>query len=138
MLCGDSEVIDKVPHLVKIYGGTILQAWPSTAVALYYLNGIEERLKQTIQTSAKLIAELNKIEGVNISSLNGGTNIFYLKFDGKINYDELRKFLSEEYNILLRPMGEDKIVKFVINESVLTRNTQEIVDVWETGVKKFR
>ena len=138
MLCGDSEVIDKVPHLIKIYGGTILQAWPSTAVALYYLNGIDERLKQTIQTSEKLIAELNKIEGVNISSINGGTNIFYMKLDEKINYDEFRKFLSEEYNILLRPMGEDKIVKFVVNESVLTRNSQDIVDVWKIGIKKFR
>jgi len=138
MLCGDSEVIDKVPHLIKIYGGTILQAWPSTAVAYYYLNGIDERLQQTIKTSEKLIAELNKIEGVNISSLSGGTNIFYMKLDEKINYDEFRKFLSVEYNILLRPMSDDKIVKFVINESVLTRKTQAIVEAFSTGVKKLK
>ena len=138
MLCGEGKVIDKVPHLIKIYGGTILQAWPSTAVAYHYLNGIEERLQQTIQTSKKLIAELNKIEGVNISSINGGTNIFYLKLDEKLDYDAFRNFLREEYSILLRPISEDKIVKFVINESVLTRNSQEIVNAWKIGVKKFK
>ncbi|HPG11255.1 MAG TPA: beta-eliminating lyase-related protein [Chitinophagaceae bacterium] len=44
ILCGDKEVIDKMPHLIKIHGGNMFGNWLNAAMALHRLDGIEERL----------------------------------------------------------------------------------------------
>jgi threonine aldolase len=138
ILCGDSETIDQIPHLIKIYGGTELSTWNNTAVALHYLNGIEERWTKVIKASEYLISELNKIDGVNISGIQNGTNIFNLNLADEIKYDELRTVLNEEYNILLRHPTEEKTVKFVVNESIMTRDLKEIINAWKKGVENVK
>jgi len=138
VLCGDSETIDRIPHLIKIYGGTELSTWNNTAVALHYLHGIEERWAKVIETAEHLISELNKIDGVNISGIQNGTNIFNLNLADEIKYDELRTVLNEEYNILLRHPTGEKTVKFVVNESLMTRDLNDIVNAWKKGVEKVK
>lgn len=138
MLCGDKEIIDQIPHLIKIYGGTELSTWNNTAVALHYLQGIEERLAKVIKTASQLISELNKIDGVSISGISGGTNIYNLKLADEINYIKLRTVLDKEYNIMLRRPTDEEFVKFVVNESILTRDVQQIIRAWKSGIKKAK
>lgn len=137
MLCGDAEIIDQVSHQIKILGGTMYQNWNNTAIALHYLDGITERLNQVVVTANKLINELNKIDGISISSIENGTNIYNLKLADNISSKELTKKLFEEHNIRLRS-SENDIVRFAVNESLLTRDLQEIINAWKTVANQLR
>ncbi|ETN95482.1 threonine aldolase family protein [Zhouia amylolytica] len=138
ILCGDAAVIDQVSHQVKILGGTVFQSWNQTAMALHYLKGIEERWQQVIKSTQSLITELNTIDGVNISSLDKGTNIYDLRLREDINLKDLAMYLYNEHNIWLGRANDQGIVKFTVNESLLTRNLNDIVNAWKKGVKSVR
>jgi len=138
ILCGDAKLIDQVTHEIKIHGGTVYQNWNNTAVALHYLNSINDRWSMVLKAAAIIVSELNKIEGLSISALKNGTNIYDLKLTKAIDSKELASVLYDDYNIRLRRADKQGIVKFVINESLLTRDTSEIVDAWRTAVKQIR
>ena len=61
MLCGDKAVIDKMRHLIKVHGGTMYQFWINAAMALYHLEGLDERLKAVVKRSTELFTQLNKL-----------------------------------------------------------------------------
>jgi len=134
MLCGDAAVIDKIEHLVKIYGGTTFQSWDAAAMALHYLNGIEERWKNVIQQAESLITELNKIPEIKISKIENGTNIYNLVLDKSIDLKKLAGVLYNEYNIWLGRANEEGIVKFTVNESLLRQKNDFILNAWKKGM----
>ena len=138
ILCGDAKLIEHITHEIKIHGGTVFQNWNNTAVALHYLNGINDRWRKVLQAADIIVSELNKIDGLSISSINNGTNIYDLKLTKAIDPKELASVLYDEYNIRLRRANKQGLVKFAINESILTRQTSEIVDAWKTAVKQTR
>ena len=138
ILCGEAQLIDQIAHQIKIYGGTVFQTWGNTAIALHYLKGIEERWKKVLLAAKHLVEELNKINGIKITFLKNGTNIYDLKLTKDINLKTLAGFLYEEHNIWLGRANETGIVKFRINESLQSRPTQEIIDAWRKGVEKAR
>ena len=134
MLCGEADFIDQVPHQIKILGGTMLRNWSNTAIALYYLNGVDERWKQIAATGTRLMAELNKLEGLSISPIENGSNIYDLKVAKEISLKKLVDYLHSDHNILLRPADENGLVKFKVNETLLTRDIEELVHAWKTAL----
>ena len=138
ILCGDAAIIDQVPHLIKILGGNVFQSWQNTAVALHHLEGIEDRWEQVVKTSTKLIAELNKIDGISISNIKNGTNIYDLQISDSIDPKVMVKFLSENHNILVRHANENNIAKFAVNESILRRYFDDILSTMKSGIDKAR
>ncbi len=138
ILCGDAKLIEQITHQIKIHGGTVFQNWNNTAIASHYLNGINGRWSMVLQAADIIVSELNKIDGLSISGLKNGTNIYDLKFDKAINPKELATVLYDEYNIRLRRANKQDLVKFAINESILTRDTSEIVNAWITAVEQIR
>lgn len=137
MLCGDSEIIDQIPHQMKIHGGTMFQTWNNTSMALHSLDGLSERLDQVVVSGNKLIEELNKIDGIQISSIKSGTNRFELRSTNDISLKELSRVLAEDYNIWLQN-NDDDLLPFALNESLLTRDLQSIVDAWKTAIDQVR
>ena len=138
ILCGKAEVIDKLTHQIKVYGGTTFQSWDATAMALHYLEGIEKRWAKVKANAEQIISDLNKIEGVAIKNLTNGTNIFHLKLDTTINLETLANTMFKNHNIWLGRANKEGIVKFTINESLLRRKPQEIVNAWKQAVQKAR
>ena len=136
ILCGDAAIIDQISHLIKILGGTVFQSWNNTAIALHYLDGIDEKWKEVKFSATKLIAELNRLDGVTIEALKNGTNIYDLKLTKEISLKKLANYLYHDHNIWLGRANENGIVKFTINESILTRTIKDIVDAWKMGVKQ--
>jgi threonine aldolase len=136
ILCGNAKFIDQLVHQIKIHGGTVYQNWNNTAMALHYLKGIEQRWDKVIQQATQLISKLNKINGVNISSINNGTNIYNLKLGNEISLKELANHLSKEYNIWVGRADKEKNVKFIVNESLLRRDNKELIEAWKMSVKE--
>ncbi|HAP63253.1 MAG TPA: threonine aldolase, partial [Cytophagales bacterium] len=101
ILCGDAEIIDQLPHQIKIHGGAVFQNWANAAVALHYLEGIEDRWARVVTTTNELMTGLNRIEGVNLEPLPHGTNVYALTLSDNINLRTLAIYLNEEHNMLL-------------------------------------
>ena len=136
MLCGDAAFIDQIPHQIKILGGTMLRSWSNTAMALHYLNGIEERWNHLLQTASYFISELNKLDGIRITPLKNGSNVYDLKLADEINLAELTDHLYSTHNISLGRANEDGIVKFKVNETLLSRDIEEILYAWKSGINR--
>lgn len=138
ILCGEAQLIDQISNQIKVYGGKMFQSWTNSSIALHYLGGIEERWKEVVQVAPKLISQLNKIDGISIADLEGGTNVFHLKFSDNINIEKLALYLYQEHNIWLGRVRENNLIKFKVNASILTRSLSEIVSAWKLGVDKSR
>jgi len=138
MLCGDAAFIDQIPHQIKILGGTMLRNWSNTAMALHYLNGIEERWQEVVRSGTHIISELNKLDGISITALKNGSNVFDLKLADDINLKELSDFLYTEHGISIGPAIAQGLVKFKINETLLSRDIEEIIQAWKAGIKSAK
>ncbi|OJJ23756.1 hypothetical protein BKI52_05245 [marine bacterium AO1-C] len=138
ILCGKAEVIDKLAHQIKVYGGTAFQTWNATAMALHYLEGIEDRWKKVKNNAEQIMSALNKMEGIQIKKVTNGTNIFHLKLDASIDLKTLANTLFKTHNIWLGRANKEGIVKFTINESLLRRTPKQIVDAWKQALGKAK
>lgn len=138
ILCGDAKHIDQVSHQIKIHGGTVFQSWNATAMALHYLNGIKDRWREVVAAATKLIADLNAIEGIEISSIPHGTNNYNLKLSSEINLKKFAVFLNKEHAIWIGRANDKGVVKFTVNESLLTRDLKEITAAFKIAVPQAR
>jgi threonine aldolase len=138
ILCGDAKIIEQMSHQIKILGGTVFQSWNNTSMALHYLEGINQRWNEVVMKSEKLITALNKLNGMSITSFKNGTNIYDLILSNEISLKKLAIFLYNEHNIWLGRANDKGIVKFTVNESLLTRDYTDILDAWKKGIEQAR
>lgn len=132
VLCGSKALMDKIPHLIKIHGGTVFSNWFSAAMVLSRLEGIENRLKQAIKQSEEVFSGLNKIPGLKVSALDGGTNIYALEMDNTIDGNKLQQRLSKEFNIRIVPPGNKSRITLTVNETILYKETSYIISAFKT------
>lgn len=138
ILCGDAKIIEQISHQIKIFGGTVFQSWNNTSMALHYLEGINERWDEVVMRSKKIITALNNLNGISITSLKNGTNIYDLTLSNEISLKKLTIFLYNEHNIWLGRANDKGIVKFTVNESLLTRDYKDILDALKKGIEQAR
>lgn len=134
ILCGDKAVIDKMPHLMKVHGGTVYGNWINGAMALYRLQGFEERIAAAANRAKEIFAALNQIQGIKITALDRGTNIYHFQLDKGINAKEMLQKLNKEFNIrILGPVKENKGVLFV-NETLLYQDGQSVINAFKQSM----
>ena len=132
------DLIEKMEHQIKILGGSILRNWAATAMALHYLDGIDERWISIINKAGYLIPELNRISGLQITALENGTNSYKMEFDELIDATALSEYLYK-HNILWGPRVRDaQHYYFVVNESLLLKNSNELIKAWDNGIRHSR
>jgi threonine aldolase len=135
VLCGDKNVIDKMPHLVKIHGGNQFGNWLNAAMAVHRLDGFEDRLKQSIKNANEIFAALNQIPGFKVSSLDGGTNIYEIQFPAGLAIQKFGEHLANKYFIRIPRPNEKGLAKFFVNDSLLYRDVNFIVNAFKDAVK---
>lgn len=135
VVCGDSEVIDRIPHQIKIHGGTVFQSWNNTAMALHFQKNIESKWQEIISLSENLIVEINKIDGIRIEKIEQGTNIFNLVPNQNIDFNEFSNFLGKEHKIYIGRITDTGKIKFTINESLFRMEIYKILNIWEKGIE---
>ena len=136
ILCGDADLIDQVPHQIKILGGNMLQAWPNTAMAMHYLHGVEERWNEIVGAADALIPELNRIEGVRITPVKNGSNVYDMRLGEEISIKKFNTYMLQEHQISFRPQEKTGIVKFKVNQTLLTRELDEIIHAFKSGIER--
>jgi len=135
VLCGTKDVIDKMVHQMKIHGGSMYGNWLNAAMALNRIEGLESRLKTAITNANKIFTEVNKIPGINISPLEGGSNIYRLKITGSFNGSKMTQELASKYNMRMAPPNADKEIMITVNETLLYREPDWIIDAFRNAIK---
>lgn len=135
ILCGEEEVLKQMPHLMKIFGGTVFGAWPYAAVALHYLEGFEDRIQKAVRQSEELFKQLNQLPGLTIRPVPNGTYIHHLLLDKSINSRKLSGHLSEKNNIEIysrpEPAGH---ITLRLTETLLNQSNEQIVKAFEAAL----
>jgi len=134
ILCGEKAVIDKMEHLIKVHGGTIFSNWSKAAMALYHLDGLEDRLKKTAAQATDLFEKLNKVPGLSITALKGGSNIFDFKLPAGTDIKKFRKALYENHKVIIRGAGPDGTIKLQVNETLLRTDNQFLVKAFSDSL----
>jgi threonine aldolase len=136
ILCGNKSLIDKMPHMIKIHGGNMFGNWLNAAMASYKLDTIEEKLKEAIKRSKEIFTALDQI-GIKVSALEGGTNIYNIKFPAGINIQKFGETLNNLFIRIPRP-NEKGEAKISVNETLLYREPKYIIDSFKDALNKAK
>lgn len=130
ILCGPAAMIDKMPHLIKIHGGSMYGNWTNAAMALHRLEGFETRLQQAIKLSGEIFARLNKVTGIHIQALDGGTNIYSMELAREIDGKKMQESLNKEFNIRIPRPNDKNHVQLAVNETLLYQPADYVVNAF--------
>jgi threonine aldolase len=134
ILCGEKKIMEKMPHLVKIHGGSMYGNWTNAAMALGRLEGIEKRLADSITLAKKVFAGLNSLPGVKVTALDGGTNIYSMQLPAKLDARKLNEVLSKEYFIRIPRPDEKGHVMITVNDTWLNRDADHFIAAFKHGI----
>ena len=128
ILCGPKAVIDKMPHLIKIHGGNMAENWLNAAMALHRLEGIEIRLADAKKRAAELFLEINKISGLKINEIIGGSNIYTLQLPKDISGEKFCEKMYKDFKIGFNSPNENNQIDVLVNETILYQSTSYFID----------
>ena len=134
VLCGDRAVIDKMVHLIKVHGGNMYGNWMNAAMALHRMEGFESRLKDAIIRANEIFAVLNKIPGVKVEELDGGTNIYNLHLPKGIDGKKLQDKLNKDYAIRMPRPDEKDISMISVNETLLYQPADYVIEAFRKSL----
>ena len=108
--------------------------WINAAMALYRLEGLESRLKEVVTRSRDLFERLNKIDGIKINALEGGTNIFQMTLNKKINGTKMHERMREEFNIQFQRPNDLNQSMLTVNETMLYQDNDFLVRAFRDSI----
>ncbi|MEO5903210.1 MAG: beta-eliminating lyase-related protein, partial [Gemmatimonadaceae bacterium] len=133
VLCGERTLIDRIPHLVKVHGGSVFTNWPNAAMALHHLEGIDSRLRRAVDKSYELFASLKQIPELEFTSFADGTNTRNLKVSSKLDLKKFKDSLRENFITTGVPQ-EDGFMKMKVNETLLLQDNATIRQAFNIAV----
>lgn len=135
VLCGSKEVIEKMPHLMKVHGGSMFGNWTNAAMALHRMEGFDIRLKNAIRMSAEIFSAINTYPGIRIRSLPGGTNIYSLELSKEIDGRKMQEKLNKKYNIKMPLPDKENHSLLTINETLLYQSTDYVINAFKESIR---
>ncbi len=136
ILCGTGEVIGRMEHLMKIHGGTMYRNWTNAAMALHRLNGMESRLQNAKDRSAEIFEAINRLNAIKVTPLDGGTNIYALVLDKKINGKLFAQTLHNKFGIRMPLPDANNEYKISVNETLLYKETAAVIAAFKDSLKE--
>jgi threonine aldolase len=134
VLSGPASVIDKMGHLIKVHGGSIYSNWTHAAMALYRMEGFETRLQNAIKNAGEIFAALNKLPGIQVKALDGGTNIYSLELDKAIDGKKLQQVLGKDFNIRIPRPNDKNRAQLTVNETLLYQDAGYIINAFKKSM----
>lgn len=134
ILSGAAAIIDKMPHLIKVHGGNMYSNWTNAAMALYRLEGFETRLKNAVNMSTEIFNALNKLPGVQVKALDGGTNIYNMELGKEIDGKKMQEKLNKEFNIRMPRPNNKNQTQLTVNETLLYQPADYIINAFKKSI----
>jgi len=123
ILTGPAQIIEAAAVLRHQFGGGVLHAWESAAVALHYLDGFEERYRRAVRSGEELFRLLEAKE-FRVHRMEAGTNVFQLEFPSPPDA-AIQKRLADRGITIGKPPATGAMV-IQVNETILRRSPEEI------------
>jgi len=133
VLAGPRSVIGDITHWMKAYGGTMHRNWHNALVALYFLDGIEERLAAVRARAEDLYQELNAIDRICIERVERGSNKSKLFVD-VTDVEMFARKMREEHNVRLWPRSDEGFIPVKVNETLLDAPVGHIVEAFRASL----
>lgn len=137
VLCGEKLLIDRIPPLVKVHGGSIFTNWPNAAMALHHLEGIDSRLQLAVNKSNELFSMLKQIPEIEITMFADGTNTRHLKVSSRLDLKKFKDFLRENFINTGVPQ-EDGFIRMKVNETLLHQENTTILHAFQNAARVSR
>src|SRR3984957_7000199 len=125
VLAGPASLIDAATILRHQFGGAVLHAWQSAAVALHYLDGFEERYQRAVHAGEELLGRLEQ-KMIRVHRIEAGTNIFQLEFPSPPDA-AFQKRLADRGIMIGRPPAQGPLI-IKGNETILRRSAADIAE----------
>ncbi len=135
ILCGDTAIINTLPHLLKVHGGSMYGNWTNAAMALHRLEGLEQRLQESLHRSAQVFKEINTIQGITIKPLEGGTNIYQLNLSKEIDGKNFQQGLYKNHNIRVGAPNKENVILLTVNETLLYQDAADVINAFKGSIK---
>ena len=135
ILCGNKDVLYKMPHLMKVHGGSMYGNWANAAMALHRLENIENRFKEVVKRANEFVSGMKKLKGFNLETLDSGTNIYQLQLAGEIEGRKLQERLNKEYNIRIPPLNEKNSTYLTMNETLLYQSADYVINAFSKSIR---
>ena len=119
---------------MKIHGGAMFGNWANAAMALHRLEGIDERMKSVVSRSAEIFSALNKLPGIKITALEGGTNIYQLQLGKEVDAKKFHSALRTTYFIRMQMPDKNNKAFITANESLLNRDAAFVIDAFSKAL----
>jgi len=134
VLSGPAAIIDKMVHLIKIHGGTMYSNWTNAAMALYRMDGFETRMQNAVKASNEIFSALNKLPGIQIKALDGGTNIYNVELAKEIDGKKMQATLNKEFNIRMPRPNDKNQTQLTVNETLLYQPADYIINAFKKSM----
>jgi threonine aldolase len=131
ILAGPKSLLDDLYQTRRMFGGGLNHVWPFAAVALHFFQGFEERYRDAVAVSERVISALESDNRFEVRRVPNGTNIFHLRAK---NVDPA-SFRKRAQDAALR-MGEarDGWFSLSVNETWNRTSSGEIMDRLREGL----
>jgi threonine aldolase len=133
VLCGEKELVSRIPHLVKVHGGSLFTSWPNAAMALYHLEGIDARLQLAVKKSNELFSLLKQFPEIEIEALPNGTNARLLRVSGNLDLTKFKDSLRNDFITTGVPQA-DGAIRMKVNETLLLQDNASILEAFRKAV----
>lgn len=137
VLCGQKELISRIPALVKVHGGSLFTSWPNAAMALYHLEGIDARLQLVVKKSNELLSLLKQIPEITITEVPGGTNTRRLQISSRLDLRKFKDSLRENFITTGVPQADGSI-RMKMNETLMLQDNGTILEKFRTAARAAR
>lgn len=107
--------------------------WANAAMALHRLDAAETRLQNARARAAELFDALNKLPGIQIKALEGGTNIYQLQLGKAIDGKKLQANLRIAFIRMGMPDAGNKVL-ISVNETLLYRDADYVVNAFKKAI----
>jgi threonine aldolase len=123
VLTGPASLIDQAAVLRHQFGGGVLYAWQSAAVALRYLDGFAERYRKAVANGNELFRSLEE-KKFRVHRFAAGTNVFQLECPSTPSADFQSRLAAR--GIIIRKPPAQGPMPIQVNETLARRNPTEI------------
>ncbi|MFZ1371073.1 MAG: aminotransferase class I/II-fold pyridoxal phosphate-dependent enzyme, partial [Ferruginibacter sp.] len=134
ILSGPEQVINKMEYLIKVHGGTMYSNWTNAAMALYRMEGFETRLHKAVKVSHEIFTALNKLPGIQVKPLDGGSNIYSIELAKTIDGKKMQQSLNKEFNIRMPRPNDKNQAQLTVNETLLYRPAEYIISAFSKSI----
>jgi len=135
VLAGEAELIADLVGERRKFGGALVQAWMSAALALHHLDGWEERFAVARRVFDDLCERLDSIEGLRVERLTHGAQAVHLHAT-----DAEPAALHRELRVagLELPAPLEGVFTMRFNESLAGRDSRELSSAFARALGKAR